>query len=76
MNRYNDLKKEYLELQDLICEAVPDYDVTEGRIQSYLLASAFTIWAANVNYAPEYAKAVEAIAEASFMSVYFRSGRM
>jgi len=66
MNRYNDLKKEYLELQDMICEAVPDYDVTEGRIQSYLLASAFTIWAENVNYTPEYAKAVEAIADVSF----------
>ena len=66
MNRYNDLKTEYSELLDLIRKVIPEYDVDETDIQSWLLAAALRVWSANVQYTPEYAKAVEAITEKSY----------
>lgn len=66
MNRYTDLKNEYNQLVDQIRKAVVEYDVTEKEVQGYILAATLMIWGANVNYTPEYAKAMEAISGVHF----------
>lgn len=66
MNRYTDLKKEFAQLMGQIRQAIPENDVKEMDVQTFVLAAALMIWGANVNYAPEYIRAMDAIADAKF----------
>ena len=65
MDKYTELKREYDELQQMVCKTLPEENVREA-VEAWYIAAALKVWGSNLLYSPDYAVALSALSGTTY----------